>query len=446
MKNLNSKSKDTDIASINMENHWMPFSDNRDFKAKPRIMMQAKGIYYINQNGDKVMDASSGLFTTPLGHCREEITEAVTKQLQKLDFTPHFNTGHEVSFKAAERISRLLPDKLNRIFFVNSGSETVDSTIKMIYAYWRAKGQGQKNILISRERAYHGVNMGGVALSGILNNRSSFNSITPLVAHMRHTCLPENRFTRGLPEKGADLAEDLQRLIDLHGAENIAACFVEPVAGGIGCLVPPQGYLKRLREICTKNDILLVFDEVICGFARTGEWFASQTFNIEPDIITMAKAIANGAIPLGAVAAKQEIYDTIVNAADEKMIEFFHGYTYSAHPVACAACIAAMDIMINEEMDKRAKKLAKVLEDALFQLQGISVVQDIRNCGMLAAIELVPKDKPSLRGTEVYQNLFWSGLHLKGTGDNLIIAPPYIMEEDDIDKMYQMLRDELKKY
>ena len=431
---------------INMDKHWMPFSDNRDFKSKPRIMERAEGIYYTNQNGDKILDGASGLFTTPLGHCRPEITDAITQQLQKLDFTPHFNTAHEVSFQATEKLTQILPDKFNRIFFTNSGSETVDTTIKMIYAYWRAKGQGQKSILVSRERAYHGVNMGGVALSGIANNRRFFNSLTPLVSHMRHTCLAENRFTRGIPQKGIELAEDLQRAIDLYGAENIAACFVEPIAGGIGCLLPPKGYLDRLREICSKNNILLVFDEVICGFARTGEWFASQTFNVEPDFITMAKAISNGTIPLGAVATKQEIYDTIINNADDMMIEFFHGYTYSAHPVACAACVATMDIMINEEMDKRAKKLAKVLEDALFQLQGIPIVQDIRNCGMLAAIELVPKDKPSLRGTELYQNLFWAGLHVKGTGDNLIIAPPFVMEEDDIHKMYEILRDELKKH
>ena len=424
----------------------MPFSANRDFKARPRIITRAEGIYLWNEQGEKILDGSSGLFTTPLGHCRPEIGVAVSKQLSTLDYVPHFNTGHPLSFELAAKMAEVLPQGINRLFFTNDGSEAIDTTIKMAYAYWRARGLGQKSILVSREKAYHGMNMGGVALSGIINNRRSFSPFVAPVVHLRHTLLEENRFTRGIPEKGAELAEDLQRFIDIHGAENIAACFVEPVAGGAGCIVPPKGYLERLREICSQNDILLVFDEVICCYGRTGNWFAADTFDVKPDIITMAKAVTNGAVPLGAVAVATDIYDTIVNAADEKTIELFHGYTYSAHPVACAAALATLDIMRKEDIIKRIKKLSHYLEDALFQLQDIPIVQDIRNCGMLAAIDLVPSEKPSLRGTEVYQNLFWSGFHVKGTGDNLIIAPPFIMEEKDIDEMCDLLRAELKKH
>lgn len=429
----------------NFTNLWMPFTANRDFKSNPRVVTKAEGVYYTNAKGDKVLDASSGLFNTPLGHCRQEIADAMYKQLQELDYSPHFNTGHPLSAIATERLSNILPDDINRIFFVNSGSETVDTAIKMVYAYWRARGQGQKTVLVSRERAYHGMNLGGVALSGIVNNKRFFNISYPQVYLMRHTYLEENNFTRGQPEQGAELADDLLRAIAIHGAENIAACFVEPIAGGIGCLVPPKGYLKRLRKICTDNDILLVMDEVITGFARTGDWFASQTFDIEADIITMAKAITNGAIPMGAVAAKQEIYDTVVNSSDDKMIDFFHGYTTACHPVACAALIATIDIMEKEQVTEKVKNMSQYFEDTIFKLQDLPIVKDIRNFGLLASVELMPKDKPSLRGTEAYQNLFWSGLHFKATGDNLILAPAYIMGKEDIDKIYELLRQELSK-
>lgn len=427
----------------NLANHWMPYTANSDFQSNPRIINKAEGIYYTNSKGDKVLDGASGLFNTPLGHCRPEIAEAMYKQLQELDYSPHFNTGHPLSSLAIERLKKILPKQFNRIFFVNSGSEAVDTTIKMIYAYWRARGQGQKTILVSRELAYHGVNLGGVALSGMVNNRRSFNSFSPTVYHMRHTCLEENKFSRGQPEKGVELAEDLMRAISLHGAENIAACFVEPIAGGVGCLLPPKGYLQRLRDICDEHDILLVMDEVITGFGRTGEWFANQSFDVAPDIMTMAKAITNGAIPMGAVATRQEIYDTIADNSGKDAIDFFHGYTTSAHPVACATCVATIDIMIKEKVVEKVKRMSQYFEDALFKLQDIPVVKDIRNYGMLAAVELKMKDRPSLRGTEAYQNLFWKGLHFKATGDNLIIAPSYVMEEEHIDRICELLRDEL---
>ena len=301
-------------------------------------------------------------------------------------------------------------------------------------------------MFIARQKSYHGVNIGGISLSGIVNNRRAFNPGTPMTAHMRHTLLEENRFTRGLPAKGKYLAEDLQNYIDTYGAENIAACIVEPMSGGIGCIVPPEGYLQRLRELCDKNDILLVFDEVLTGFGRLGDWFGASEFGITPDIISMAKAITNGAVPMGAVAVKEGIYDAVVNAPDERMIELFHGYTFSAHPIACAASYATLRIMKEENITARAKKLAKVLEDTLFQLEDLPIVRDIRNYGMLAGIELAPKDKPSFRGSEVYQNLFWSGMHVKATGDTLIIAPPFVMEEKDFELLYTLLYNELKKY
>lgn len=431
---------------LNLDKHWMPFSANRDFKGHPRMIVKAEGIYYWNQEGQKILDGSAGLFTSPLGHCRPEIAEAVAKQLSTLDYIPHFNTGHPLSFELADKLAEVLPQDINRIFFTTDGSSAIDTVIKIIYAYWRARKQGQKTILVSREKTYHGMNIGGTALSGISNNRRQLPYFALPVVHMRHTWLKENWFSRGMPDNGAELAEDLQKFIDFHGSENIAACFIEPIAGSIGCIVPPKGYLERIREICTKNDILLVFDEVICGYGRSGDWFAAKAFNVKPDIITMAKALTNGAIPMGMAAVKTDIYDAIVNNADEKMIELFHGYTYSAHPVSCAAALATLDIFHRDKIIARIGKLSRHLEDALFQLQDIPVVKDIRNCGLFAGIELEPKGKPSLRGTEAYQNLFWSGLHLKATGDALIIAPAFIMEPKDIDRICELIRAELKKH
>jgi len=431
---------------LNLNHHWMPFSANRDFKGNPRIVTKAEGIYYWNQKGEKILDGSAGLFTTPLGHCRPEIAEAVGQQLKTLDYIPHFNTGHPFSFELATELSKVLPQGIDRVFFTTDGSSALDTVIKVVYAYWRAQKQGQKNILVARDRAYHGMNIGGTALGGIPKNRSQVPPSLLPVIHMRDTWLEENRFSRGVPTKGVELAEDLQRFINIHGGDNIAACFVEPVAGSTGCLVPPEGYLKRLREICTQNNILLIFDEIICCYGRTGNWFAADTFKVKPDIITMAKALTNGSVPMGSVAVKTDIYDTIVQAADEKINDMFHGYTYSAHPVSCAAALATLKIFHQDNIMARLPKISQYLEDALFQLQDIPVIKDIRNCGMFAAIELEPKEKPSLRGTEAYQNLFWSGLHLKATADTLIVSPPFIIEEKDIDKMCELIRAELKKH
>lgn len=426
-------------------NHWMPFSANRDFKAAPRIINKAEGVYYYNIEGGKILDGSSGLFNCPLGHCQAEIATAITTQLQQLDYAPHFNTGHAWGEMASAKLCEILPKKNNRLFFVNSGSESIDTAIKMSYAYWCAKGQDQKTILISRDRAYHGTSLGSVALSGIVNNRRYFHAYSPQVFHMRHTWLEENRFSRGLPKHGVELADDLLRAISLHGAENIAACFVEPIAGSYGAIIPPKGYLQRLRKICDEHDILLIFDEVITGFARTGKWFASDTFAVEADIITMAKAITNGVIPMGAVAAQQKIYDAVIDSADKDMIEFFHGHTCSAHPVACAALIATVDTMLTEKVDEKVQNMSKYYEDALFSLQDLPVVYDIRNFGLLGGIELKPKGKPSARGSEAYKKLFWEGLHIKATSDNIIPAPAYVYTEEQIDEMIALIRKVLSR-
>ncbi|MSO92633.1 MAG: aspartate aminotransferase family protein [Rhodospirillales bacterium] len=428
-----------------LEHHWMPFTANRDFKADPRLIVRAEGVYYWDHKGGKVIDATAGLFCSALGHGRKEIADAVGRQLMEVDYTPHFQMGHPSSFELARRVAQLTPEGLNRVFFANSGSEAVDTALKIAMAYHRARGEGQRTRFVSRERAYHGVGIGGTSLSGLMRNREAFGAIIPNVVHMRHTWLPENRFVRGQPEKGAELADDLQRLCDLYGAGTIAACFVEPIAGSTGILVPPKGYLERLRETCTKHGILLVFDEVICGFGRLGKAFAAQAFNVTPDIMTMAKAITNAAQPMGAVAVKEEIYDTVTNAAaSEKAIEFFHGYTYSAHPAACAAALATLDIYEKEKVFEKAAALSPYFLDAVFALRDLKIITDIRGYGLIAAIELAPTGGPGVRGTEVQKKLFWAGVHLKFTGDAGMFSPPLISEKKHIDEMVSIVRNVLK--
>jgi beta-alanine--pyruvate transaminase len=434
------------IQPITLGSHWMPFTPNRDFKAEPKLLARAEGMYYWTPDGRKVLDGSSGLFTSAAGHCRPEIAEAVHRQLLELDYTPSFQRGHPKSFELAERIAGLMPAGINRVFFVNSGSESVDTAMKMCLAYHRARGEGQRTLFISRERAYHGVNFGGVALSGMVKNRQAFGFNLPAVAHMRQTWTPEQRFTKGMPEHGAELAEDLQRFINLYGADTIAAVFVEPIAGSTGVLVPPKGYLERLRKLCDQHGILLVFDEVICGFGRTGKAFGAQSFNVTPDVITMAKAITNGAQPMGAVAAKQSIYDTIVGAAPEATVEFFHGYTFSAHPAACAAGLAALDIYERERLFERGAQMSAYFLDELFHLADLPVVTDIRGYGMLAGIDFAPSEKPGARGHEIQKRLFDAGLHIKTTGDAAVIAPALIAESGHIDELCDKLRLVLKEY
>lgn len=428
---------------ISLDEYWMPFTPNRDFKADPKIVVRAEGMYYWSDRGAKVIDASSGLFCVNAGHGRKEIAEAVHRQLSELDFIAPFLRAHPKSFELAQRVAELTPGDLNRIFFVNSGSEAVDTAMKVALAYHHARGQSGRTMFVSRERAYHGVNFGGVALSGIVNNRRKFGPTLPGIAHMRHTHVKENFFTRGEGAHGAELAEDLQRFVTLYGAENIAACFVEPIAGSTGCLVPPKGYLKRLREICDQHGILLVFDEVICGFGRTGKAFGAQSFGVTPDIMTMAKGLTNGAQPMGAVAVSERIHDTIVAAAQEGAIEFFHGYTYSGHPAPCAAGLATLDIYRKEGLFERAAELSPYFLDGIWSLKGLSAVADLRGYGMFACIDLQASGAPGARGHLFQKKLFDNGLHLKTTGDSALIAPPLIAERSHIDRIVECLRETL---
>jgi beta-alanine--pyruvate transaminase len=426
-----------------LESHWLPFTDNRAFKREPRLFVKAKGMHYWNERGDRILDGSSGLFTSAAGHCRSEIAAAVSQQLETLDFTPSFMRGHPLAFRLADEVASLMPAGLGHVFFCNSGSESVDTAMKIAMAYHLARGEGQRSHFVSRERAYHGVNIGGTALSGMVRNREAFGTLLPGVLHMRHTLLPENRLKRGQGDVGVELADDLLRFVQLVGEKRIAAVFVEPIAGSTGVIVPPKGYLERIREICTRYGILLVFDEVICGFGRTGQAFAAQSFGVTPDVITMAKALTNGAQPMGAIAVRDDIYQTILDGAAEGVTEFFHGYTYSAHPAACAAGLATLDIYRKEQLFERARSLAPAFQDAMFALQDLPIVKDVRGYGLLAGIEVHPGRTPGARGTELQGRLFDRGLHVKTTGDVAIIAPAFIAEPVHIEEIAAHLRDAL---
>jgi beta-alanine--pyruvate transaminase len=428
---------------LSLDEYWMPFTPNREFKADPQMVVRAEGVWLWDDHGNKIIDASSGLFCVNAGHGRKEIAEAVGKQLRELDFCAPFLRAHPKQFELATRVAELTPGDLNRIFFVNSGSESVDSAMKIALAYHQARGQGGRTMFVSRERAYHGVNFGGVALSGLVNNRRKFGTGLPAVAHMRHTHIKENFFTKGEGAHGAELADDLVRFVNLYGAENIAACFVEPIAGSSGCLVPPKGYLTRLREICDAHGILLVFDEVICGFGRTGQTFGAQSFGVTPDIMTMAKGITNGAQPMGAVAVSERIHDTIMGAAPEGAIELFHGYTYSGHPGPCAAALATLDIYKHDGLFERGRELSPYFIDAVFSLKDIPIVADIRGYGMFATVDVQPEGAPGRRGQALQKKLFANGLNLKTTGDSAIIAPPLIADRSNVDLIADILRKTL---
>jgi beta-alanine--pyruvate transaminase len=430
----------------NLERHWMPFTANRDFKRHPRMFVRASGMHYFDPSGRRVMDGSSGLFCTPAGHCRPEIAQAVSAALETLDYTPSFMRGHPAAFEFAEKVAALTPKGVDHVFFCNSGSEAVDTAMKVALAYHLARNEAQRTYFVSRERAYHGVNIGGTALSGMVKNRETFGALMPGILHLRHTLLPQNRLARGLGATGAELADDLQRFVNLVGEKRIAAVFVEPIAGSTGVIVPPRGYLERLREICTKYGILLVFDEVICGFGRTGDAFAATTFGITPDIITMAKALTNGAQPMGAVAVRDGIYRTILEAAPEGLPEFFHGYTYSAHPAACAAGLATLEIYKKEKLFERAKELTEHFLDTMYGLQDLPAIADVRGFGLLAGVEVKPGKAPGVRGGELQARLFDRGLHVKTTGDVAILAPAFIASRADIDAMGAILREAIGEY
>jgi beta-alanine--pyruvate transaminase len=435
-----------DMTLENLERHWMPFTSNREFKRQPRMFVRASGMHYWDPSGRRILDGSSGLFTSPAGHCRPEIAAAVATQLQTLDYTPSFMRGHPGAFALADGVAALTPKGVDHVFFCNSGSEAIDTAMKVVLAYHLARNEAQRSYFVSRERAYHGVNIGGTALSGMMRNREAFGALMPGVLHLRHTLLPENHLTRGLGAKGAELADDLLRFVNLVGEKRIAAVFVEPIAGSTGVIVPPRGYLERLREICNRYGILLVFDEVICGFGRTGEPFAATTFGVTPDIITMAKALTNGAQPMGAVAVRDSVYRTIVDAAPDGAPEFFHGYTYSAHPAACAAALATLEIYKSEQLFAKGRELSGYFQDAMFALQDLPAVSDVRGFGMLAGVEIKPGKAPGVRGSELQAKLFDRGLHLKTTGDVAIIAPAFIAGRADIDLMGSILRDAIAEF
>ncbi len=428
------------FASNSLEHHWLPFTANRAFKKDPRIIVKGEGMYFTDHHGRQIIDGSSALFCCPLGHGRPEIARAVYEQLLENDYAAPFGTATPGTFELAEKLALITPEHINHLFFVNSGSESIDTALKMVMAYHRANGQAQRTRFVSRERAYHGVNIGGTSLSGMVKNRETFNGIIPNIVCMRHTFDEDQRFTRGQPAAGRQLAEDLQRFCEIYGGTTIAAVFVEPIAGSTGVLVPPVGYLERLREICNEHGILLVFDEVITGFGRTGDAFAAQTFGVTPDIMTMAKALTNGAQPMGAVAVHDSIYTTITEAAPENAIEFFHGYTYSGHPAACAAAIAVQDIFRDEKMFDRAEDLSGYFLDGLFDLKDISCVRDIRGYGLLGAVEVQPQGGPGARGSAAQIALFNNGMHAKFTGDSGIIAPAFVAERKHIDEMMDKLR------
>ncbi|HQT62004.1 MAG TPA: aspartate aminotransferase family protein [Acidiphilium sp.] len=421
--------------------HWMPFTANRQFHDAPRIIARAEGVHYWNTAGEKLLDAVSGLYTTPAGHGRREIRDAVARQLEELDYAPAFQFGVPGSFRLANELAQMLPAGLNRVFFAGSGSEAVESALKVAIQYHRVRGQGQRQRFVGRARGYHGVNFAGWSVGGMVKNREAFGLGLPGVAHMRHTHIPENRFQMGQGEHGGlDLADDLQRMIDLHGADTIAACIVEPIAGSTGVLVPPKGYLERLREICTRHGILLIFDEVICGFGRTGAPFAADAFGVVPDMLTMAKAITNGNIPMAAVAVREDVQQAILDAAGPDAVEFFHGYTYSAHPVACAAALATLRIYREDDLFARAAALAPKFLERIAALRDVPIVIDTRGFGLLGAVDLAPEGGPGKRGFAVLRRAFEQGLVLRVAGDTAIFAPLFITTDDQLDEMFDKLR------
>jgi len=435
------------LSTGDLDAFWMPFTANRQFKAKPRMLAKAEGMYYWTDDGRQVLDAVAGLWCVNAGHGRREITEAVTKQLGTMEFAPTFQMGHPIAFELANRLAQIAPPGLDRVFFTNSGSESVDTALKIAVAYHRARGAGQRTRFIGREKGYHGVGFGGMSVGGIVNNRKFFgSSMLPGVDHLPHTLdIEHNAFSRGLPQWGAHLANELERLIALHDASTIAAVIVEPISGSAGVILPPVGYLKRLREICDKNDILLIFDEVITGFGRIGKPFASLAFDVTPDLMTTAKGLTNGAVPMGAVFAHRKVYDAFMQGP-ENAIELFHGYTYSAHPVACAAALATLDIYAKEGLLTRAASLASEWENAMHSLRGLPHVIDVRNYGLIGAVELEPRaGKPGARAFEVFLECFERGVMVRQTGDTIAMSPPLIIDSKQIAHIVETLGAAIRK-
>lgn len=442
-----SKSGLTDtITGAGLDAHWIAYSGNRQFKKDPRIIVGADGIYYIDDKGRRIMDGLSGLWTCGLGHNRPEIADAVNLQLRTLDYSPAFQFAQPKSFQLAERLRNLMPEDLDYVFFTGSGSESADTSLKMARAYWRLKGQPSKTRLIGRIKGYHGVNFGGISVGGIAANRKMFGQGIE-ADHLSHTMIPENLYQRGMPEHGAHLADQLLEMIALHDASNIAAVIVEPMAGSAGVLPPPVGYLKRLRDICTQHNILLIFDEVITAFGRCGAMTGADAFGVVPDILNTAKQITNGAIPMGAVVARKEIYDTFMaQDAPEHLLEFFHGYTYSAHPVACAAALATLDILEQEALPARVAAKAPIFEAAIHSLKGTAHIADIRNYGFAAAITLEPKNgDPTLRPFEVGMRMWEKGFYVRYGGDTIQLGLPFVIQDQEIEQLCAALGDAVRE-
>ncbi|WP_240668578.1 aspartate aminotransferase family protein [Piscinibacter defluvii] len=423
----------------------MPFTASRQFKAAPRLLAKAEGMHFWTPEGRQVLDGIAGLWCVNAGHARPRIVQAIAQQAAELDFAPPFNMAHPKAFELAERLVKIGPPGLDKVFFTNSGSEAVDTALKIAVAYHRARGEGTRTRLIGRERGYHGVNFGGVSVGGMVGNRKSFGPLLGGVDHLRHTHdLTRNAYSRGVPQHGAELADDLERLVALHDASTIAAVIVEPVAGSTGVLLPPKGYLERLRSICDRHGILLIFDEVITGFGRLGAPFASTFFDVTPDLMTTAKGITNGCVPMGAVFAKRHIHDAFMTGP-EHLIEFPHGYTYSAHPLACAAALGTLDTYAEEGLLVRGAAMAKPFEDALHSLRGLPGVIDIRNIGLVGGIELEPiAGQPGKRAFEVFLKCWERGVLIRTTGDTIALSPPLIIEKQHIEQLVGTIADVLK--
>ncbi|WP_341894895.1 aspartate aminotransferase family protein [Ferrovibrio terrae] len=428
-----------------LESWWMPFTANRQFKANPRLLVGAKDMHYTTHDGRQVIDGSAGLWCVNAGHCREPIVKAIQKQAAEMDFAPTFQMGHPKAFEFAARLAHLAPADINHVFFANSGSEAVDTALKIAIAYHRARGEGARTRLIGRERGYHGVGFGGISVGGIVSNRKVFGPLLAGVDHLPHThSLKDMAFSKGQPDWGTHLADDLERIVALHDASTIAAVIVEPVAGSTGVLIPPKGYLQKLRQICDKHGILLIFDEVICGFGRTGAAFGADTFDVVPDMMTVAKGLTNAAVPAAAVFTRKHVHDAFMSGP-ENMIELFHGYTYSAHALACAAGIATLDLYRDEGIFENAKALAPYWEEAAHSLKGVKNVIDIRNIGIMAGIEMAPReDGAGKRGYDIFVKAYEKGLMCRLTGDTIALSPPLILNKGHIDDIFGILKDSIQ--
>ncbi len=447
----NKKNNSHGLNQAQLDAHWMAFSGNRQFKKDPRIITSAKGNYYNDADGRKIFDGLSGLWTCGAGHARPEIIAAVTKQVATLDYSPAFQFGHKKSFELAERITQLMPEGLNRVFFTGSGSESVETALKIARGYWHKKGMGSKTRFIGRAKGYHGVNFGGISVGGIGPNRAIYGQGLE-AAHLPHTMISDNKFCKGLPVKGAYLANELEELIAIYDAANIAAVIVEPLAGSAGVIPPPIGYLKRLREICNKHNILLIFDEVITAFGRMGANTGAEEFGVVPDLMTVAKQLTNGVVPMGALIAKQEIYDTFMdNAGPEYLLELPHGYTYSAHPLACAAGLASLDILANDNLAERVKSIAPYFQEALHGLKGCNHITDIRNYGLAGALTIEAFGlaencpQPALRPYQIAMKMWQKGFYVRYGGDTIQLGLPFTSELTEIDSVINALGETLKE-